>query len=188
MTFALRPMSLGEILDRTFQIWTNHVAIAAAIWLGSCFSLAFPAGALEPIGGVRVLQRSWRISRGSRLKIASTWLTNFVTSWLLMWGFQALARRVLIFLYWNAHFHLPPAVYTASIYACYALLVALIRPIYPIAITLFYYDQRIRKEGYDIERLMDAAGLSASAPPGSATAGGLLPQSADSVEAEVQTG
>jgi hypothetical protein len=34
-------------------------------------------------------------------------------------------------------------------------------PIYPIAITLFYYDQRIRLEGYDIERMMDAAGMNA---------------------------
>jgi hypothetical protein len=30
-----------------------------------------------------------------------------------------------------------------------------------IAVTLFYYDQRIRYEGYDIERMMDAAGLNA---------------------------
>jgi uncharacterized membrane protein (DUF485 family) len=32
-------------------------------------------------------------------------------------------------------------------------------PIFPIALTLFYYDQRIRKEGYDIERMMEDAGL-----------------------------
>ena len=28
--------------------------------------------------------------------------------------------------------------------------------------TLFYYDQRVRKEGYDIERMMQAAGMSQS--------------------------
>src|SRR5580692_4598476 len=33
------------------------------------------------------------------------------------------------------------------------------------AITLFYYDQRIRREGYDIERMMDDAGLIPLAPP-----------------------
>jgi len=37
----------------------------------------------------------------------------------------------------------------------------LIGPIFPIALTLFYYDQRIRQEGYDIERMMDAAGMNA---------------------------
>jgi hypothetical protein len=33
--------------------------------------------------------------------------------------------------------------------------------LYSIALTLFYYDQRIRREGYDIERMMEAAGLNA---------------------------
>ena len=37
---------------------------------------------------------------------------------------------------------------------------ALIGPIYAIGLTLFYYDQRIRKEGFDIEWMMQGAGLS----------------------------
>jgi hypothetical protein len=52
---------------------------------------------------------------------------------------------------------------------CYALATAcisiLIGPLYPIAVTLFYYDQRIRREGYDIERLMETAGLTAPQTP-----------------------
>jgi hypothetical protein len=36
---------------------------------------------------------------------------------------------------------------------------AVTRPIYGIALTLFYYDQRIRQEGFDIEWLMHRAGL-----------------------------
>jgi hypothetical protein len=32
-------------------------------------------------------------------------------------------------------------------------------PIYSIALTLFYYDQRIRKEGYDVEWLMEQAAM-----------------------------
>jgi len=35
----------------------------------------------------------------------------------------------------------------------------LIGPIYATGLTLFYYDQRIRKEGFDIEWMMQAAGL-----------------------------
>jgi len=41
----------------------------------------------------------------------------------------------------------------------------LVAPLLPIAVTLFYYDQRIRLEGYDIERMMTAAGLNPTAPP-----------------------
>jgi len=39
-----------------------------------------------------------------------------------------------------------------------------------VALTLFYYDQRIRHEGYDIERMMDSAGLNAPATPPSGEA------------------
>jgi len=38
----------------------------------------------------------------------------------------------------------------------------LITPIYGIGLTLLYYDQRIRLEGYDIERMMEEAGMTAS--------------------------
>ena len=34
-----------------------------------------------------------------------------------------------------------------------------IGPIYSTGLTVFYYDQRVRKEGYDIERMMQTAGL-----------------------------
>jgi hypothetical protein len=37
-------------------------------------------------------------------------------------------------------------------------------PIYATGFTLFYYDQRVRKEGYDIERMMQAAGMSQPTP------------------------
>jgi len=39
------------------------------------------------------------------------------------------------------------------------ILQVLIAPIYAIALVLFYYDQRIRKEGFDIEWMMQQAGL-----------------------------
>jgi hypothetical protein len=39
------------------------------------------------------------------------------------------------------------------------ILQVLIAPISAIALVLFYYDQRIRKEGFDIEWMMQQAGL-----------------------------
>ena len=37
-------------------------------------------------------------------------------------------------------------------------------PIFATGFTLFYYDQRVRKEGYDIERMMHHAGMSPTLP------------------------
>ena len=36
---------------------------------------------------------------------------------------------------------------------------SLVKPIYGIALVLFYYDQRIRLEGFDIEWMMQQAGM-----------------------------
>jgi hypothetical protein len=35
---------------------------------------------------------------------------------------------------------------------------------YATGLTLFYYDQRVRKEGFDIEWMMEAAGMNAHVP------------------------
>jgi vacuolar-type H+-ATPase subunit I/STV1 len=40
-----------------------------------------------------------------------------------------------------------------------------IGPIYAAGLALFYFDQRVRKEGYDIEWMMQAAGLAAPDTP-----------------------
>ena len=45
------------------------------------------------------------------------------------------------------------------------VLQTLLAPISSIALVLFYYDQRIRKEGYDIEWMMQAAGLTVPETP-----------------------
>jgi hypothetical protein len=37
----------------------------------------------------------------------------------------------------------------------------LVAPLFPIALTLLYYDQRMRREGFDIEWMMNAAGMHA---------------------------
>jgi hypothetical protein len=42
-------------------------------------------------------------------------------------------------------------------------------PIYATGFTLIYYDQRVRKEGYDIERMMQNAGMTPSLSPGGST-------------------
>jgi hypothetical protein len=55
-------------------------------------------------------------------------------------------------------------------------------PIYSIALTLFYYDQRIRKEGYDVEWLIEQAAMSPETHPSGSIAsstagpGSLTPQ------------
>jgi hypothetical protein len=61
---------------------------------------------------------------------------------------------------------------TAYTLAVTALSSALIKPIYSIGLTLFYYDARVRKEGFDLERMLERSSMETSndgvAPTGSA--------------------
>jgi hypothetical protein len=70
---------------------------------------------------------------------------------------------VLIWRAWPSGHHFLTSIYLPSGHVIATLLGVVIRPLYPIAVTLFYYDQRIRKEGFDIEYMMETAGLVAEA-------------------------
>jgi hypothetical protein len=51
------------------------------------------------------------------------------------------------------------AAYTVAVSA---LSSALIKPIYSIGLTLFYYDARVRKEGFDLERMLERSSIDVS--------------------------
>ncbi|MGD0735042.1 MAG: hypothetical protein ABR976_07835 [Terracidiphilus sp.] len=143
------------------------IGIYLFLRIGACLSLAMPAGALESLSGFGALRRSWMLTRGSRVRIMFTWLAIFITSWiassiaqLLLWDFMYSTARWLHLVALARQLYLPIAFLLLTLFRI------LLGPIFPIALTLFYYDQRIRCEGYDIERMMETAGLTAPiAPP-----------------------
>ena len=57
-------------------------------------------------------------------------------------------------------------------------------PIYATGLALFYYDQRIRKEGYDIEWMMQAAGLTVPVPAAEPSVAAELPVVAETLAVE----
>ena len=48
---------------------------------------------------------------------------------------------------------------TFAFYGAMFVVRALTKPVFGIGLTLFYFDQRIRKEGFDIEWMMQQAGM-----------------------------
>ena len=135
--------------------------VGFVVRMGTSLPLSFPASVLEGVSWLESLKRSWVLSRGRRARIFLAWLLIFVVGMSLMM-LVILPTGALVFaLHWKR--------FAWHGYPLYRLLTSLeigtisilIGPIFPIVITLFYYDQRIRHEGYDIERMMEAAGLNA---------------------------
>jgi hypothetical protein len=132
-------------------------------WLSSALLFAVPVKSLEELTVRKSFRRSWTLSRGSRLKTIFVRLALIFTGWILN---LSLSTVLLLFVRWiilsyRVWWHYYINIYIGiGFFAAYAAS-TLIGPIFPIALTLFYYDQRIRKEGYDIERMMEAAGMNA---------------------------
>jgi len=151
----------GQSLLPFFLVVPFLAGIALFFWIGAFLALTIPCGALETIAGTKALRRSWTLSRDSRVRIMIAWALVATISLILMLVLNLVWRGVFAF---GARVHLSWMIgnplYPKTI--LYFAAAALIGPIYPIALTLFYYDQRMRREGYDIERMMEAAGMTAS--------------------------
>ncbi len=125
-------------------------------------SLAFPASVVEKIGPWTAIRRSNSLSEGTRGRIVLLYLLGAALSWILSLAITIPLTLVAALIPTSSN---PERVQTAGvimvalIYAASFSMQALIRPVYGIALMLFYYDQRIRKEGFDIEWMMQRAGL-----------------------------
>lgn len=125
-------------------------------------SLAFPACVVEQIGAWAAIKRSSVLSKGTKGRIFVLFLLAAVLSWLLSIG-VTLPLTIIIALLPGMnnpqHASVAGIVLIIVTYGASFAVQALIGPIYGIALVLFYYDQRIRMEGFDIEWMMEKAGM-----------------------------
>jgi hypothetical protein len=129
------------------------------------WSLAIPAKVLEDKSAGEAMSRSSDLTQGSRGRIFVIWLLFFVlsigVSMLLQWpirlaagGAKGLAAAQHAAVGWQV----------ASLVATF-LSECLVGPLATIAFSLVYYDERVRKEAFDIQLMMaalDAPGLQAA--------------------------
>jgi hypothetical protein len=126
------------------------VLVLIAVLVGAVFvyvrtSLAAPAIVLEGLSGWRGLQRSWQLVRGVYWRMLGIRLLILVIAAIITGIVSGLLSLAGSGLDANGQF-----IVTEIAGAIAAVFVG---PITYIAVTLLYYDTRIRKEGFDIEML-----------------------------------
>ncbi len=138
-----------------------------AIIMGLRYSLAVPACVVENLKARKALHRSIELSKGSRGRIFFLGLLIFV----IQFGLVLLTQVFFVAAVFNQPSHILPAWMQALQQIVGFFTNTFLGPIWATGIALFYYDQRVRREGYDIEWMMQAAGLTAPAPALSAESG-----------------
>lgn len=142
---------------------------------GLRYALAVPACVMEDIKARPAIRRSISLSKGSRGRIFL--LALLVVA--VQVGLILITQSAFFVLGVRNHGTLPVGIRVLQQIVAFCTN-TFIGPIYATGLTLFYYDQRMRKEGYDIERMMEAAGLGAA--PAEHSAEAIMPQSTSSEE------
>jgi hypothetical protein len=151
-------------------------AVVVIIWLILGYSLGISVCVVENKPAWASLQRGWDLSRGTRGRIFVMFLLVIALAFAVS---MVAAIPLMIIIFTAAARGAEPGAGSAAVVAAEIIRVvtdfvmqSVLAPISSIALVLFYYDQRIRKEGLDIEWMMQQAGLAPQpalagpAPPG----------------------
>jgi hypothetical protein len=120
------------------------------------YALAVQACVVEDLPVLPSLKRSVFLSKGSRWRVVAIYSIFVILSVIVSFGLTRLAREVGIL------FHSRIAA-LVLVYATAFVAGSLTGPLATIGLSLLYYDERVRKEAFDLQLMM--ADLDASAAP-----------------------
>ncbi|HEV2134405.1 MAG TPA: hypothetical protein VGR47_09080 [Terracidiphilus sp.] len=133
-------------------------AVVYAVLMGLRYALALPACVLEDLKTGKALRRGIDLSKGARGRIFVLGLLVGV----IKLGVVSISQAFFFVSIFKHHGQVSAGVGAISQVIGF-FTNTFLGPIYATGITLLYYDQRVRHEGYDIEWMMQSAGLSGPA-------------------------
>ncbi len=137
---------IAEIIGFVLLVLPGLAVFCAAIYLAVRWTLTVAAMMAEDIGPIRGLGRSWNLVSGSWWRTLGILLIVGILQTIISYGLFILFG-VIAALFSTGDFQ------AAVVQVGGTLLTALVSPITTIAITLLYFDLRVRKEGLDLDQL-----------------------------------
>lgn len=156
-----RPVSfrvvLSGIVRRYLALWLiNLLYLAVAltlfcfpvtIWLGARLSLAVPVLLTEESGAGVAIERSWRLTDGSFWRTLAVIVLSLVLGTVLQWAllpvFAGAATLIPLSLAFKG----------ALVLVALSITPQIAQPLFAIALTLVYFDLRVRREAFDLEMM-----------------------------------
>lgn len=153
---TLNTASHAEVLIRAVIVLALVFAgPALALWVCQRWALAIPATVLEG-GGLRTsLRRSSSLTNDRRGRIFLIYILFAGLAWVAAVIFQT---PYYMMASWHALrvTHASRLALISSTVGAF-LSTSLVSPLMTIALTLVYYDERVRREGYDLQLMMDSS-------------------------------
>jgi hypothetical protein len=149
----------AAIVSVIVGLFVDFALFAILAWFGARYALGIPACVVENLKARKALRRSVELSKESRGRIFMLFLLVGVVQIGML-----LLTQAPFYVYSFTHHQTMPIGLTVLSQIISVATNTFVGPILSTGLTLFYFDQRVRKEGYDIEWMMAAAGLAATTP------------------------
>lgn len=159
-TAATNPQATVAIIVASVAFFLLLIPVGIyTILMSLRYSLAIPACVVEEMKARQAIRRSIDLAKGSWGRIFLLVLLVGV----IKMGLVGFAQAFVVVSAFKSHGQIGPGLSAISqIIAFFTN--TFLGPILATGITLFYFDQRVRKEGYDIEWMMRGAGLTVPEP------------------------
>jgi hypothetical protein len=133
------------------------VVVPFGVWMMLRYSLSNPACVFEDLKVRASLKRSIELSRGRKGSILVMVLLAWVISTVLTYA--GLMPLIINVIHTVVSHGKPVVSYGLTIYSLLVgfVVTSITLPLYSIGLTLYYFDQRIRMEGFDVEWLLQKA-------------------------------
>jgi len=142
-------------------------AAGIIVWLALSYAMGMAVCVAEQKPAWESLQRAMRLSKGTRGRIFVMFLLVFALSMIastVSYLVFTVVTAVALAIGHGAQYASAAAIAAAVLQIIVSMGTQIVlQPVSWIALVLFYYDQRIRTEGYDIEQLMERAGMTQTA-------------------------
>lgn len=156
IAFALKGQQTILALLTGFGILLFVPAVVCAVfYISARLSLAVPSAVVERLGVVESLKRSWGLAQGSVLRLI---LVNILAA-IISFALSAVLSLPYFLGIALALVKKSPATMAPFIiwqYVAGFLARSIAFPIATIAVSLIYYDERVRKEAFDLQLMMEA--------------------------------
>jgi hypothetical protein len=142
--------------------------VVPAVFVALEVCLTLSAIVAEDVGAFKAISRSHELISGYRGRVFVAWLVCYAVS-------TVVSYALVIPPFMGVMFYIPggslPGWLIAILILAYFLAVTVPAPLLAIVLCLIYYDARVRKEGFDLQRLLDelppaAPGIASGGAPG----------------------